>query len=133
MGQMYFPSNKHFTKTRISHLFACHSNSPTNSFAGLFYHRVQRSPCNCGNSAFSRPLLPCIPKLTVCPGKILPFQLTLLAVYGLVPVKVAFQLLVMAVPSLYVQFTLQPLISVSPTLVKRTSAVKPVFHSFDIT
>lgn len=36
----------------------------------------------------------CIPKLTVWPGWIAPFQLRLVALYGFEPVTVAFQLLV---------------------------------------
>jgi hypothetical protein len=52
---------------------------------------LQIAPVTTGVS--TAPLvLTCRPKETVCPGCTLPFQLKLDALYGLAPVKVAFQL-----------------------------------------
>lgn len=54
---------------------------------------LQIAPVTAGVS--TAPLvLTCTPKETVCPAGILPFQLKLVALYGLVPVSIAFQLLV---------------------------------------
>lgn len=47
----------------------------------------------------------------------------------MLPVTVAFQLLVSVVPSVYDQLMVQPLIALVPLLVMRTAPVKPVFHS----
>lgn len=55
---------------------------------------LQIAPVTAGAS--TAPLvLTCTPKDTVCPGGMLLFQSRLVAEYGLVPVRVAFQLLVM--------------------------------------
>jgi hypothetical protein len=78
------------------------------------------------------PLLPCTPNSTDWPGPMVLFQLSGVAVYGLLPLISAFQLLVRSLPSAYSQDTSQPSMVDEPSLVIRTAAVKPVFHSLTI-
>lgn len=61
------------------------------------------------------------------------FQPILLALNGPMPFTTAFQVFTSEVPSLYPHSTSQPLTASLPVLVKRTSAVKPLFHSLDTT
>ena len=69
----------------------------------------------------------------LCPGAIVPFQLKLLAEYGFVPLKFAFQRLLTLLPSVKAHPTCHPLIVCVPLLVITIVATKPVFHSLAMT
>lgn len=85
-----------------------------------------------GFSAVLLALVPWKPNSTVWPTPIVPFQLRLVAEYGLAPVKVAFQLLVILSPA-YCQETVQPLTGAVPLLVTRMAPVNPSVHSLVMT
>ena len=61
----------------------------------------------------------------------MPFQPKLVAVYGLLPETLAFQLLVIRSLPEYCQLMFQPLTAVVPLLVIRIAPVKPVLHSLE--
>lgn len=85
-------------------------------------------PVMVGFSAALPFLSPCTPKLIDCPGWIVLFQSNAVAVYGLLPLRVAFHELVILL-AVYCQPTVQPLIAVEPLLVIVMEPWKPVFHS----
>lgn len=64
-------------------------------------------------------VFPCTPNSTVCPAVKFPFQLKLVAEYGLEPVTVAFQELVKRFAPAYCQVAVQWLIALMPLLVTR--------------
>jgi hypothetical protein len=88
----------------------------------------QTAPVIVGFSAAEPFLSPCTPKLTDWPGWIVLFQSSAVAVYGLLPLRVAFQELVILLAE-YCQPTVQPLMAVVPLLVIVMEPWKPVFHS----
>jgi hypothetical protein len=75
----------------------------------------QTAPLTVGVSAEPPFLLTWKPKETVCPGAMLPFQPREVAVYGLLPLRLAFHELVIRLV-LYCQLTLQPLIALESVL-----------------
>lgn len=85
----------------------------------------QTEPVTVGVAALDEPLSTCSPNSADCPGWMLPFHDKLLAVYGLLPDTLAFQLLVTTVPSPYSQLTSQPSMALEPSLVMRIPACAP--------
>jgi hypothetical protein len=88
----------------------------------------QTAPVIAGTSAAEPFLSPCTPKLTDWPGWMVLFQSRAVAEYGLLPLRVAFQELVILLAE-YCQPTVQPLMAVVPLLVMVIEPWKPVFHS----
>ena len=88
----------------------------------------QSAPVTAGTCGAAPPLVPWKPNSADWPGCKLPFQLALLALYGLLPLTLAFQLLVTRLSPEYCQLTFQPFTAALVLLVTLTDAVKPLFH-----
>src|SRR5690606_32604701 len=68
------------------------------------------------------------PNSALCPGDKFPFQLAFVAVYGLLPLRVAFQLLVMRLSPEYCQVKVQLLRAAVVSFVTLMLAVNPLPH-----